>query len=268
MAERSPNFPSVSLAEAIDYARLIFEREGRSKMPRLSSAKALGYSSLNGRSLGALGALRSYDLIEGRGDDVSLTDDAITILKAPVDSTERAEALRRSFEAPSAFALLRAKGEASPETLKWHLIKSNFRDEAADKLLKVYLASRELVNAECGEYDAFAPVENEPAPNVMEKALSDFVAGKVQTPYPAAQRIIDDAKQEKESLAMGVHERILQSGMLSKQASYRVIVSGHVGEVEIERLLRKLEMDKEILADQTPAMPEGYADHEADGYNG
>jgi hypothetical protein len=267
MAERSPNFPAVSLVDAIGYARLISEREGRSRMPRLSAAKALGYSGLNGRSLGALGALRAYGLLEGRGDDVSLTQDAITILKAPEGSDERNDALRRVFESPSAFSLLRAKGEASPETLKWHLIKSNFRDEAADKLLKVYLASRELVNAEAGAYDAFAPVEEKPEPNEMEKALSDFVAGKAQSPYPAAQKIIDDAKLEKESLAMGVHERILQSGMLSKHASYRVIVSGHVGEVEIGRLLRKLEMDKEILADQVPAMPEGYSDHEADGHN-
>ncbi len=48
-------------------------------------------------------------------------------------------------------------------------------------------------------------------------------------------------------------ERVLQSGMLSKHASYRVIVSGPVGEAEIERLLKKLEMDKEILADGDPA---------------
>lgn len=147
MVERSPNFPAVSLGEAIGFARLIYEREGRSKMPRLSAVKALGYSSLNGRSLGALGALRAYDLIEGRGDDVSLSANAITILRAPEGSDEHADALKGAFEGPPAFALLRAKGDASPDTLRWHLIKSNFRDDAADKLLKVYLASRELANA-------------------------------------------------------------------------------------------------------------------------
>jgi hypothetical protein len=53
-------------------------------------------------------------------------------------------------------------------------------------------------------------------------------------------------------LAMGVQERVLQSGMLSKSASYRVVVSGPVGVAEIDRLLKKLEMDKEILADPDP----------------
>jgi len=37
--------------------------------------------------------------------------------------------------------------------------------------------------------------------------------------------------------------------MLSKQSSYRVIVSGPVGVAEIERLIAKIEMDKDILAE-------------------
>ena len=40
--------------------------------------------------------------------------------------------------------------------------------------------------------------------------------------------------------------------MLSKAASYRVIVSGAVGVAEIDRLLKKIEMEKEILADPDP----------------
>jgi hypothetical protein len=33
-------------------------------------------------------------------------------------------------------------------------------------------------------------------------------------------------------------------------ASFRLIVSGNIGVKEIERLIKKLEIDKEILADQ------------------
>jgi hypothetical protein len=39
-------------------------------------------------------------------------------------------------------------------------------------------------------------------------------------------------------------------GLLAKEASFRLIVSGEVGVKEIERLIQKLEIDKEILADQ------------------
>jgi hypothetical protein len=259
MAERSPNFPSMSLGEAIDAIRLIYQREGRSKMPRLSAVKPLGYTSINGRSLSVLGALRAYDLIDGRGDDVRVSDDAVTILNAP-QGPERNEALVRAFEAPAAFATLRAKGDASPDTLRWHLIKANFRDEAADKLLKVYLASRELVNAETGGYngdasaEASAP-EEKPAMHPVFDDMQEMAFGSDR--LGAARRFVQHngglpGGDEQIGLGMGVHERVLQSGMLSKTASYRVIVSGPVGEAEIDRLLKKLEMDKEILADPDP----------------
>jgi hypothetical protein len=45
-------------------------------------------------------------------------------------------------------------------------------------------------------------------------------------------------------------ERELTTGMLSKEASFRLVVGGAVGVKEIERLIKKLELDKEILADE------------------
>ena len=44
-------------------------------------------------------------------------------------------------------------------------------------------------------------------------------------------------------------ERELATGLLSKDVTFRLIVSGRVGEKEIERLIRKLQLDKEILAE-------------------
>ena len=45
-------------------------------------------------------------------------------------------------------------------------------------------------------------------------------------------------------------ERELTKGILAKDASFRLIVTGNIGVKEIERLIKKLELDKEILADQ------------------
>jgi hypothetical protein len=47
-------------------------------------------------------------------------------------------------------------------------------------------------------------------------------------------------------------ERELTTGLLSKDANFRLIVSGPVGVKEIERLISKLELDKEILAEPDP----------------
>jgi hypothetical protein len=43
-------------------------------------------------------------------------------------------------------------------------------------------------------------------------------------------------------------ERELTAGLLSKDANFRLIVSGNVRVQEIKRLIKKLQLDKEILA--------------------
>ena len=45
-------------------------------------------------------------------------------------------------------------------------------------------------------------------------------------------------------------ERELTTGLLSKDASFRLIVSGQIGVKEIEMLIKKLQLDKEILAEK------------------
>ena len=159
--------------------------------------------------------------------------------------------------------MLKARGDdASAETLRWHLIKSNFREEAADKLIKTYLASRELVTRARGAYDFQEELrEDEERTDIMadDPAMkARFFGQQKVAAQPPAATPERRAPESEEGLGMGVHERILQSGMLSKTASYRVIVSGKVGEAELNRLLRKIEMDKEILADD-------FSDPETDG---
>ena len=45
-------------------------------------------------------------------------------------------------------------------------------------------------------------------------------------------------------------ERELTTGLLAKEASFRLIVRGKIGVKEIEQLIQKLEIDKEIPANQ------------------
>jgi hypothetical protein len=45
-------------------------------------------------------------------------------------------------------------------------------------------------------------------------------------------------------------------GLFKKNSRFRLIVTGNIGVKEIERLIKKLELDKEILADQDDEEPE------------
>ena len=47
---------------------------------------------------------------------------------------------------------------------------------------------------------------------------------------------------------MSIRERQLMSGPLSREAAFRLIVCGPIGVREISRLIEKLRLDREILA--------------------
>jgi hypothetical protein len=57
-------------------------------------------------------------------------------------------------------------------------------------------------------------------------------------------------------MAIMEDERELTTGLLSKETSFRLIVSGPIGVREIDRLIRKLELGKEILADESETAPD------------
>lgn len=262
MVNRSPNFPSMSLGEAIEAIKKVHDAEGRSKIPRLSVVKPLGYTSINGRSLSVLGALKAYGLMDGRADELRISQEGFTLANAPVDSDEYREALAASFRAPPAFQQFTEEDEsASADTLKWKLQKAGFKSDAAERLVRVYRESRDLVSAAFGTDHTCEPEEDAATQSrfnpFLEDAMNDLMPfpgkGK-QKADPAGSATIP---QDRAGLAMSVHERVLQSGMLSKASSYRVIVSGPVGVAEIERLVKKIEMDKEILADSDPEPASG-----------
>lgn len=260
MADRSPNFPSMPLGDAIEAIKKVHAAEGRSKMPRLSMVKPLGYTSINGRSLSVLGALKAYALIEGRADDLRISHEGFILANAPTDSVEYREAVLTSFRAPPAFQRFTDEDEgASADTLKWKLQKAGFQADSAERLVRVYRESRELVNALSGDYkqpvDAGADADEKVPTHPVFDDMNEMAFGPDR--LEAAKRFVQhngglSPEGEQTGLGMGVQERVLQSGMLSKAASYRVIVSGPVGVSEIERLLKKIEMDKEILADPDP----------------
>lgn len=65
-------------------------------------------------------------------------------------------------------------------------------------------------------------------------------------------------KYEKRNTVAKPHEQVLQEGVLSKTTTYKIIVSGNIGEKEIQRMIDKLELDKDVFKEhqfQTEALP-------------
>ena len=69
--QRSPNYPGVSLDDAVQYIRQLYAKERKGAVPVAIVAKALGYEmpsgKLSGNALTKIAALRQYGLVEKTG---------------------------------------------------------------------------------------------------------------------------------------------------------------------------------------------------------
>ena len=177
---RSPNYPQFDLAEAIKMVQPVFKNEGRNKMARLVLADNLGYSSLNGRALTKIGTLRAYGLIDGSGDDLVVSADAITLLAAPKDSPERDEALKRCALRPQLFSELaqESTGTLSDANLRYSLVQRKFTPEAAEKAASVYRETMKLAHRELEGYDS---VNGSDEPSDSEVFMGSAQAEKPHT---------------------------------------------------------------------------------------
>lgn len=176
---RSPNYPAVSLPEAIERARKVYEKEHTHKAPPEVVAKALGYSGLNGASLSLISALKKYGLLEEVGKDLKVSHQGLTILVDPKDSVERAKLIRQAAFAPALFSELQGQyGESVPsdENLRSYLLKRGFAQSAVDFPIRAYRETIALVSDLPKEDNASVPECNE---ETQMHSSADRIANEV-----------------------------------------------------------------------------------------
>lgn len=153
---RSPNCPTITLREALDRGRKVYAEEHTHPADRKVIAEDLGYSGLSGASATMIGALRQYGVLEGRGEGLRISDDAVTAFEMPVGSPEYSEAVKRLAFQPALFGELhsqygdRLPGEAN---LRHLLIKKGFLPDTADDAIRTYRDNLELVGGTQQEYN-------------------------------------------------------------------------------------------------------------------
>src|SRR5262245_1767543 len=154
---RSPNYPGLSLPEAINRAKGIHDAEQHLAAPREVIAKHLGYSGLNGAALMAISALGKYGLIEeANGDKVRVSPLAVAILY-PSSPSERAAAIKQAASNPALFEEIASEWDGqrpSDENLRSYLVRRNFAVDAIDRVIKSYRETMDLVTQESGVYPA------------------------------------------------------------------------------------------------------------------
>ena len=150
---RSPNYPAVSLPEAITKIDAVFRKEHKHPAPREVLAQAIGYGGLNGASASMISALHKYGLIEpvGNKGHYKVSEDAVDILLHRPGERERIEAIMRAAFMPQLFSELRSHyGDSLPseQNLRTYLLKRDFNPKTVGGVIRAYRDTIEFVNAE------------------------------------------------------------------------------------------------------------------------
>jgi hypothetical protein len=156
---RSPNYPNYDLEGALLLVDKVYAKDGRNKVSRPALATHLGHESLSGPALGKIGALRAYGLLEGSGEELRVSEDAISALKAPPASEERKVTLRRLALKPALFQAIKQEYPAQPskENLTFWLIKQGFSTTAAAIAATSYLKTMSFVGGLGTSYNSDTP---------------------------------------------------------------------------------------------------------------
>lgn len=154
---RSPRYPQFSLKDAIDKIRDVYKKEDRHRVPKEAIVKSIGYTTVNGASLGAIATLKQYGLLEPVGDGLRVSDDAVTIIELPKGNSERADAILKTAFSPKLFAQLDDEYGAKPpsdESIRLNLIRKGYKKAAADVIIRTFRETLALVADERGDYNA------------------------------------------------------------------------------------------------------------------
>jgi hypothetical protein len=172
---RSPNYPALSLPEAIKLVTTVQAAEQHLAAPKEVVAKHLGYSSYHGKAGRVVSALENYGLLEEvSGDKVKVSDLAMSIL-FPATPEEKRTALNAAAYKHPLFAAIKDEwhgSRPSDENLRVYLIRRKFGADALDRVIEVYKETMGLVTPESEGYST--PSE----PREVKLQASSLTTGK------------------------------------------------------------------------------------------
>lgn len=239
---RSPSYPRIPLAKAEEMIRKVYEKAHKSSLDTETLVQLLGYSGKSGPALGTLAALRQYGLLEGRDEDIHVSNSAMGLLE-PLDEVEYRDQYAAAALKPALFKeLFQTFGKTSPaeNVIKSLVIrKYGFTSTGAQRLTRSYL-----------ETMASLPSDVETQTNQPDDAVDSASDNTPNDDDLIHQQEIRD-KTVANAARPVVSESVLQF-RLTKDSSARVEFFGKVSKQTITRLIRHLELSAEIYDETIP----------------
>lgn len=155
---RSPNYPVISIDEAIDKLRQIYRQDKRALTTYEAVITHLGFTAKkrSGRSARVVAALRQYGLLDEQAGKFRVSDTGFRVLEMPEDSQERAQLIKEAALNPPAFRKILSyyEGEVpSDAALRSHLIfQEKFNPESVSDFIRVFRRTIEVANPSPEDY--------------------------------------------------------------------------------------------------------------------
>lgn len=185
---RSPNFPALTLEDALKSAAVLYSRVRKATVDREAAAKELGYSGLTGWSLKVLGALNQYGLIDNVGKGQCRVTDLTEQALHGFPDAEKQGAIQKAARSPALFqAIFEEFGEEiqSEHAIRSFLVRRGFSDRGTEAALQSFLATQQF--AKIGSANSTAP-QDEVAP---QADLSEVAADSLHRSAEGLRRSVD-----------------------------------------------------------------------------
>jgi hypothetical protein len=258
--ERSPSFPFIGLTKALERTRAVFANARRHEVRIGDLASSWGIGAKSSGTAQTLAALLAYGLLEdqgaGEGRKFKVTDLAFKALEDQRPGAREA-ALAEAALKPKLIAEYVEKWKdgrpADGICISELRIDRSFTEDGAKLFLKVFDDTAGFTKG--AQPDKQVDI-TKPSGGQNDVEIGDIPpdsgksgASKLPPKPPF------NSGRPSTKVALMESERELTTGLLAKGSSFRLIVSGAIGVKEIDRLIQKLQIDKEILADQDDVMP-------------
>jgi hypothetical protein len=234
---RSPPYPSLTIDDAIDRARKLYEMEGKHSALVSTAVDHWGYKQKSSGGLQTIASLKSYGLIidEGNGDDrkLRLSDIGIAIVQDERSvSPERDELIEVAAFKPKILADMWAKyGASLPslDTVKHFLtVDRRYNPNAISDIIRAYKAAVSRRNKETTE-----DIDDEKMELASDNAIVKTDLGASSKGMPGIIHVQDRGEE-------------IANIPVSRSCKIRLIADGQYSKKSIEVLVAQLKLGLEL----------------------
>jgi hypothetical protein len=141
--QRSPNYPTVSLREAVDRTKRFVTANGKAGAMPAIATKLIGFASAHGQAYSTLSALKKFGLLEEKDGRVIPTQRAMEVASLPEADPRRLKAIRDAAISPTIYAEVLEQYKdtniPSDETLAGELVAyKGFNPNGVKEFLKAF----------------------------------------------------------------------------------------------------------------------------------